>query len=140
MADGTKAIVRRFAEECWASGTLDVADEIVDEYVVRNGQPVGRDGLIGVIAAIRTALPDFHTDIEDLIAEEDKVAWRYSSGGTHTGASLFGVPPTGKHVTWTGTAVLRVHDGKIKEIWDNIDLLTIYTQLGISPPGTTPPT
>ena len=41
---------------------------------------------------IRAAMPDFHTEIEDLIAEDDRVAWRYSSGGTHTGAPLFGVP------------------------------------------------
>ena len=90
MSEDEKSVVRRFAEECWGQGAFDVADELVADEVVRNGQPVGRSGLVGVIAAIRTAFPDFHTEVEDLIAEGDRVAWRYSSGGVHTGAPLFG--------------------------------------------------
>ena len=115
---------------------LEIADEVVDEVVVRNGQSVGRAGLVGVIAAIRAAMPDFHTEIEDLIAEDDRVAWRYSSGGTHTGGPLFGVPASAKSINWTGTAILRLDDGVIKEIWDNVDMLAIYAQLGLVPDAT----
>ena len=93
MSEDEKSVVRRFAEECWGQGAFDVADELVADEVVRNGQPVGRSGLVGVIAAIRTAFPDFHTEVEDLIAEGDRVAWRYSSGGVHTGTPLFGTRP-----------------------------------------------
>ena len=140
MSEDEKSVVRRFAEECWGQGVFDVADELVADEVVRNGQPVGRSGLIGVIAAIRSAFPDFHTEVEDLIAEGDRVAWRYSSGGVHTGAPLFGTPPTGRAVDWTGTAIVRVEAGRIEEIWDNVDLLAIYTQLGmISVPGSVAP-
>ena len=112
---------------------------MVDEAVVRNGQPVGRAGLVGVIAGIRSALPDFRTQIEDRFSEADRVAWRYSSGGTHIGVPLFGVPASGKSIRWTGIAVVRLDDGKIKEIWDNVDMLAIYTQLGVAPPGTALP-
>ena len=80
MGDDNKAVVRRFAQECWDRGRLDVADELVAQDVSRNGQPIGREGLIAIIATVRSALPDFHTDIEDMLAEHDKVAWRYSSG------------------------------------------------------------
>ena len=136
MSEDKKAVVRRFAEECWGRGVFEVADELVAEEVVRNGQPVGRSGLIGVIAAIRSAFPDFHTEVEQLIAEGDIVAWRYSSGGVHTGAPLLGTPTSGRVVNWTGTAIVRVIEGRIEEIWDNVDLLAIYTQLGmISAPG-----
>ena len=140
MSEDTKLVVRRFAEECWGQGAFEVADELVADEVVRNGQPVGRAGLVGVVAAIRSAFPDYHTEVEDLIAEGDRVAWRYSSGGVHTGAPLFGTPATGRAVNWTGTAILRIESGRIREIWDNVDLLAIYTQLGmISAPDSAAP-
>jgi len=138
--DNNKAVVRRFAEECWGQGAFDVAVELVADDVVRNGQAIGREGLVGVIAAIRSAFPDFHTEIEDLVAEDDRVAWRYSSAGVHTGAPLFGTPAIGRPVSWTGTAIVRVVGGKVQEIWDNVDLFAIHTQLGtISPPGSVAP-
>ena len=136
MDDRNKAVVRRFAEDCWGRGASESADELVDKVVVRNGQPVGRAGLVGVISMIRAAMPDFHTEIEDLIAEDDRVAWRYSSGGTHTGTPLFGVPASAKSIKWTGTAILRLDNGIIKEVWDNVDMLAIYTQLGLVPDAT----
>jgi predicted ester cyclase len=140
MSKDNKAVVRRFARECWDEGNFDVADELVAEPVVRNGQPVGRRGLVGVIAAIRAAFPDFHTEVEDLVAEDDRVAWRYSSGGKHTGAPLFGTAATGRTVNWTGTAIVRIAAGRIQDIWDNVDLFAIYTQLGVvTPPGSVGP-
>jgi predicted ester cyclase len=95
VIEHNKAVVQRFFQECWGRGGFDAADEIVVEDVVRNGQPVGRLGLIGIITAIRAALPDFHTETEDLIGEADRVAWRYSSGGSHTGEALLGIPARG---------------------------------------------
>ena len=141
MNEDNKLVVRRFAEECWGQGAFEVADELVADEVVRNGQQVSRAGLIGVVASIRSAFPDFHTEIEDLIAEGDRVAWRYSSGGVHTGAPLFGTPATGRAVNWTGTAIVRVEERRIGEIWDNVDLLAIYTQLGMisAPPDSVAP-
>ena len=135
MSGDNKAVVRRFAEEGWGKGDSDVADELVAEEVVRNGQPVGRRGLIGVSAAIRAAFPDFQSKVEDLVGEGDKVAWRYSSGGVHTGAPLFGTAAAGHAVNWTGTAIVRVEAGRIEEVWDNVDLFAIYSQLGVIEPS-----
>ena len=134
MSGDNKAVVRRFAEECWGKGDFDVADGLVAEEAVRNGQPVGRRGLIGVIAAIRAAFPDFHTKVEDLVGEGDKVERRYSSGGVHMGAPLFGTAAAGHAVNWTGTAIVRVEAGRIEEVWDNVDLFAIYSQLGMVEP------
>jgi predicted ester cyclase len=127
VSEDNKAVVRRFAEACWDQGDFDVADELVAEDVIRNGQPVGRRGVVGVIAAIRAAFPDFHTKVEGLVGEEDRVAWRYSSGGVHTGAPLFGIAAAGHAVNRTGTAIVRVEAGRIEELWDNADLFAIYT-------------
>jgi GNAT superfamily N-acetyltransferase len=52
MSEDNKLVVRRFAGECWGQGAFEVADELVADEVVRNGQPVGRAGLVGVIAAL----------------------------------------------------------------------------------------
>ncbi len=131
--DDNKAIVRRFADEVWNQGNLAVLDELVTPNVTRNGQPVGRAGMGGVVAMIRAGLPDLQSQIMDLIAEGDKVVWRYVTRGTHQGP-LLGVLATGKHVEYTGTATLRLAEGKIAEIWDNVDMLILYQQLGAVPP------
>ena len=64
----------------------------------------------------------------------------FSSGGVHTGAPLFGTAAAGHAVKGTGTAIVRVEAGRIEEVWDNVDLFAIYTQLGvIAPPGSAAP-
>ena len=131
--EDNKAVVRRFAEEVWNQGNLAALDELVTPDVTRNGQPVGRAGMGGAVTMIRGGLPDLQGQIDDLIAEGDKVVWRYVSRGTHQGP-LFGVPATGKRVEYTGTATLRLADGQIAEIWDNADALALLQQIGAVPP------
>jgi steroid delta-isomerase-like uncharacterized protein len=133
QAEQNKAVVRRFAEEVWNQGNLDALDELVTRDVARNGQQLGVEGMGGVVAMIRGALPDLRGEILDLIAEGDKVVWRYVSRGTHRGP-LMGVPATGRRVEYTGTATLRLVDGRIAAIWDNVDLLAVFQQIGALPP------
>ncbi len=79
------------------------------------------------------ALPGQYT-IEDQIAEREKVMSRYTFRGTHQG-QWRGAAPTGKAVTFTGTITYRIVDGKVVEVWDNPDQLSMLRQLGILPPG-----
>jgi len=130
-----KAIVRRFRDECWLAGRLEVADEILAETVSRNGQALGREGMKGFIAMVRAALPDYHSETEALLAEGDQVAWQYTSRGTHTGAPFFGVAPTGQVLTIAGTAIVRLAGGRIVDIQDRADLLPVYQQLGLVTPS-----
>ena len=58
--------------------------------------------------------------IEDVIAEGDKVATRYTNHGTHQ-QELMGIPPTGKQVTVRGIVITRFADGKAVEVWNNAD-------------------
>ena len=131
--EDNKAVVRRFADEVWNRGDLAVLDDLVTRDVTRNGQPVGIDGLRGLVTTIRAGLPDLQGQIVDPIAEGDKVVWRYVTRGTHQGP-LLGVPATGKGVEFTGTATLRLADGQIAEIWDNADALALLQQIGAVPP------
>jgi len=79
-----------------------------------------------------TAFPDSHYTIEDQLAEGDKVATRFTYRGTHQG-EFMGIPPTGKHMKFTGMALSHWVDGKLVENWNNDDTLGFLQQLGIVP-------
>jgi predicted ester cyclase len=82
-----------------------------------------------------TAFPDARFTLEDLIAEGDRVAVRYTFRGTHTG-NYMGIAPTGKQVTQTGITINRFANGKAVELWGNVDDLGLLQQLGAVPaPG-----
>ncbi len=130
-----KAVVRRFIEECWNAGRLEVADEVLAETIARNGQAMGVEGMRAFIAMVRAAMPDYHSENEDVLCEGDRVAWRYTSRGTHTGGPLFGVQATGKELTISGTAIFSLVGGRIVEIWDRVDMLPVYQQLGLVTPS-----
>jgi steroid delta-isomerase-like uncharacterized protein len=95
-------------------------------------QPTGPEGVKGVVAMFRSAMPDLRVVVEDMIAEDDKVAVRYTLEGTHEG-ELFGVPPTGQRLSIKSIAVERVSDGKIREHWRVTDSLDMMQQLGVIP-------
>ena len=80
----------------------------------------------------RSAIPDLRIVVEDMIAEGDKVAVRYTLEGTHEG-ELFGVPPTGQRLGIKSISVERVSDGKIIEHWRVTDSLDMMQQLGAIP-------
>jgi len=74
----------------------------------------------------------WQVEIDDMIAEGDRVMVRWSSSGTHVG-EVHGLPPTGKQVTNSGVNIFRVADGKITEAWDISDRLWFWQQLGVMP-------
>ena len=80
-------------------------------------------------------MPDLAVIIEDMLAEGEKVATRYTLEGTH-GGELFGVPPTGKRLSIKSMTIERVSEGKIREHWRVTDTLGMMQQLGVVPePG-----
>src|ERR687897_381662 len=120
-----KALVRTFFEEAWGKGNVAAVDEFMaDEYVEHprpSTLPPGTEGLKQLIAAYRTAFPDLKMTLDDIFAEGEMVAFRWSVSGTHLGDWL-GVPPTGNHVRATGITVFRIAGGKAVESWTSIDL------------------
>jgi steroid delta-isomerase-like uncharacterized protein len=138
-AEESKDIVRQFWR-VWEEGNIDLVDELLaPDYVNRTpatpDQPTGPEGVKGVVGMFRTGMPDLKVVIEDMIAEGDKVAVRYTLEGTHEG-ELFGVPPTGRRLSIKSIAVERVSEGKIREHWRVTDSLDMMQQLGVVPePG-----
>lgn len=128
-----KAVVRQFIEEVVNGGNLALIDELVGgEFVTHNQFPGvtsrSRDSIKEFVALSRRGLPDGHWTIDDLIAEGDKVVWRWTAHATHRGEFL-GMTPTGKHVMWSGITIFRVVGGKIVERWAESDALGLMQQL-----------
>jgi predicted ester cyclase len=82
-----------------------------------------------VFMLLHSAFPDLQIEIEDLIAEGDKVVGRVTARGTHQGAFM-GIAPTGKPVSFNAIDVVRIAGGKIVERWSQADNLALLQQLG----------
>jgi steroid delta-isomerase-like uncharacterized protein len=130
-----KQLVRRY-QEIYNSNNLDALTEVVSEDLLTPKiMPGFGDGVEGGRNIHKTTLigmPDWHTEIEDLIAEDDQVVARITMTGTHTGV-FYGIPATGKRVEFTGIYIVRIADGKIVEHWGEEDAVSLLTQLGVMP-------
>ena len=95
-----KDIVRRY-QEIHNSNDLDALSEVVSEELLTpkmmSGMKPGLQGAKQVHATTLMGMPDWHTEINDLIAEGDRVVARITMTGTHTG-NFWGIPATGRRV------------------------------------------
>jgi steroid delta-isomerase-like uncharacterized protein len=128
-----KNIVRRY-QEIYNSNELDTLTEVLSEDLITpkimSGVPTGIEGAKAAHRIMLAGFPDYQTRIDDLIAEDDKVVARITMSGTNTG-SFMGIPPTGKHVSFTGIYIARLANGKIVEHWGEEDSVSLLQQLGV---------
>jgi predicted ester cyclase len=94
------------------------------------GIPPGLEGAKIAHQIMLAGFPDYQTIIEDMLAEDDKVAARIKMTGTHTG-EFMGIPPTGKRISFTGMYIVRIANGKIIEHWGEEDSVSLLQQLGV---------
>ncbi|MFQ6393495.1 ester cyclase [Nocardia sp. KC 131] len=133
--EDNKALVHRFEEEVWnGRDPSQVEKFFTADHVFRaaGSPPLDREGHREMIAEFQRAFPDGRTTSEDLLAEGDKVAQRWSYHGTHRGA-FQGIMPTGREVTLTGISIWRFDGDKIVESWHEINTLGLMQQLGVTP-------
>lgn len=134
--EANKTLVRRGYDEMVMAGNFDNLEEFFHEDYVDHTQPPGwptdRDGLRKLLEYFRSAFPDIHVTIEDMVAEGDIVMHRQTMRGTHLG-EFFGIPPTGKSVVMTGMHQWRFAGDKIIEHHANNDDLGMLRQLGAIP-------
>src|SRR5918993_2966535 len=131
-AEENKAIFRRYAEEVGNQLNMEIVDEIFERYIAH--QPDGSTLQRGPQDVKRfhrefhSAFSNFHINIEDQIAEGDKVVSRYTMRGTHQG-EFRGLTPTGKEVELNAVTIFRFSDeGKVIETWDSYDQLSLMRQ------------
>ena len=132
-AEENKALVKRFVDEFWTGGNAAAADELIAadaEIHMPTGEVVDLDGLKGFARTWRESFPDWYSTFEELIAEEDRVAERWTGRGTHRG-ELQGIPPTGKQVEVPGSVFYRISGGKIVEFRGQLDMMSLMQQLGV---------
>ena len=127
-----KALIRRYVEECIGKNDMSLMDELLAvDYVMH--EPVGGDRDLEAYKkgqpAVLAGFPDGHWTIEDMVAEGDKVAWRFTFRGTHTG-EFVGIPATGKQIHMTGMVISRIADGKVAEEWELYDAHGLFRELG----------
>jgi len=132
-----KALVRRFVAEFWSKGNLAAADELMTpDVIIHQPQVDGIAGLKAFNTHLRAAFPDWYSTPDELIAEGDTVAERWTGRGTHRGA-FQGIAPTGMQVAVPGVVFYRLVDGKIAEFRGQFDQLSMMQQLGRVPAAAT---
>ncbi|HBB93817.1 MAG TPA: ester cyclase [Blastocatellia bacterium] len=118
----------------WDTGNAEYASAAVDndfrDNTLPEGRPQGLKGLLYASQTFRTAVPDLHCAIEDLLVSGDKVTARLLFTGPHKG-EFMGHPATGKPVKFFAIDILRIRGGKIVEDWHLEDNLTLLKQLGV---------
>ena len=133
MSAENKALVRRWFDEVWNKGRVSAIDEMIAEHSMVHGLGADLRGPAGFKpfqAAFRGAFPDIAIVVEEVIAEGDMVAARFTATGTHQGDSL-GFPATGRKMRVGGMVFLRTENGQFVEGWNNFDQLGMLQQLGV---------
>lgn len=133
-AEENKALVRRYFEEVFNQGHVDLMDELLAPDYVNHGSIPGhpvqdREGIKQVEMASRAALPDIRYSMHRLMAEGDMVAYHWTAEATHQG-ELMGIPATGRRIAAQGMVFSRIRDGKIAEQWRIVDVFGLLQQLG----------
>ena len=132
-----KALARRWAEEVWSEGNLDLIDELVlPDYVDHDPalpeEVRGPEGVRRYIEEFRDAFPDMRLSVEDQVAEADKVVSRWTARGTHRGAFM-GVAASGNRLEMEGMSIDRFSEGRFVESWESYDALGMMRQIGAVP-------
>jgi predicted ester cyclase len=128
--EANKDLIRAYVETIFNQRQVDRAEELVApdyvDHAALPGQAPGLEGAKRKWAMYLAGLPDLQVTIEELVAEDDKVAVRRSYAGTHRGLG--------------GISIFRLAGGKIAEHWEQLDRLALMQQLGVVPtPGQAPP-
>lgn len=136
MSEQNKALVRLLLEDDISKGNSALAEQIIAPQFFDHTNPPGMqhglEGHLAIVALFRAAFPDQWWQIEDVIAEGDRVVARTTMTGTHRG-DFFGIPATGRAVRVSGVHIMRIAAGKIAEHWGNNDDLGLMHQLGVIP-------
>ena len=123
MLEQNKTLFKRYVDEVFHKRNMAVIDEFLDPNLVEHREE---------IYAILAAFPDLHITVEDLIAEGDKLVGRVTLTGTHQG-ELMGSPATGKKVSFSEILIVRISNGKVVELSEVADTMSMMQQLGVIP-------
>jgi steroid delta-isomerase-like uncharacterized protein len=132
-------VLRQWYQELWNKWNVGAADDLLtSDYLLHlsgSPTPMDRDATKQVVTMFRSAFPDLRHTVDEMIAEENTIATRWTVWGTHRG-EFQGIAPTGKRISVSGTTVHHMANGRIAETWLTVDNLHLLQQLGAVPqPG-----
>lgn len=134
MLDENKQLVRRWFEEVWNQRSEAAIDAMFHREGKSHGFPdpdsvlVGPDAFKKIHRDFLGAFPDLHIRIDDVIAEGDRVAVRWTTTMTHRGDHL-GFPASGKTARLEGSSFAIVKDGMIVEGWNQMEMQRLFHYL-----------
>ncbi len=135
-AEEARAITRSHVERVMSEGDIAAIDELFATTVAFHdpatpgGEIHGTSNLKQFFTDLHAAF-DMHFTVEDMFAEGDRVACRWTGHFIHRG-EFAGIPPTGKQAIVAGMGIFKIAGGKIEEVWVNFDALGLMQQLGAS--------
>jgi steroid delta-isomerase-like uncharacterized protein len=133
MSSANKALLVKWFEEVWNHGRTEAIDGMMAPDAVVHGlspTPQGPEQFKTFHRTFRDAFPDIAVGVDDLVAEGDLVAARWSATATHRGNGL-GFAATNRPVQFTGMVFARIENGKLVEGWNSFDQLGMMAQLGM---------
>ena len=135
-AENNKQLMNRFVEFI-NTANEQLGNELISQnaifHVPGNPEPMrGPGGYLAIIGMMRSGFPDVQWTLEEMVAENDKVAARFIMKGKHQG-TFFGVPPTGKPIKVQAMNLYRFANGQITEEYGQPDLLGLLQQIGAVP-------
>jgi hypothetical protein len=132
-AEDNKALLEGYLREVWMEGNPDAIGDYVAPHYQRHmsptAPPLDPATQVERIKGIKAAFPDVSIVAEEMIADENFVAFRSTLRGTHQG-EILGIAPTGKEVEVGLVDFIRIEDGKFVEQWGGPDMLDMAKQLG----------
>lgn len=128
-----RKVIRRYFDEVWNAGNLDVLDDLLTEDYVNHSpgfpNPIaGPAGLKPIVAHMRTGLADLRYEILECVMEADMAAVFVRFTGRHV-ADLFGMSPTGRRIDVRQMQFERFRGGRICAHWRITDEGTMMRQL-----------
>jgi steroid delta-isomerase-like uncharacterized protein len=127
LTDRNKAVVRAYLDEIAQRGNIIARERYFTSTTTFNGDPdLARQ--FARIAETRLAFPDLEMTIEQQVAEGSWVATRVTYRGTHMG-EFAGVPATGRRIEYSGTAMDRLENGKVVEMWHTVNIHLLMRQI-----------
>lgn len=138
--EANKALIRSYIEEMWNKHQPSAADRIVATNFIEHNPRLPHQGLAGVkqfVTTVLAAFSDYHGELQEILAEGDKVVTRTQWTGTQDGP-YDGRPATGNKLIFSTADYFRIENGKIAERWDVVDTLARAVALGLVPPPKSP--
>ena len=139
VPDHNKRLARRVLTEIYTKGDVEIADQLVhpdfvDHEPAHPKQPTGPESVKQTVRRLHATFGGLRFEVEDEIAEGDKVVQLATMSGRHTG-QLIGREPTGREFAVRHIYIWRIADDKVVEHWGSRDDLGLLGQLGLLPIG-----